>query len=262
MTYFLHLAYDGSTYRGWQFQPNVASVQAAIEKALTKIFKVPMVVHGCGRTDAGVHASQYFLHFVVAEDYDFDLKFRLNKTLPDKIAVFDVIKMQDGQHARFNTIYRTYDYFIHLEKSPFLAKYSSYYKLENLDISAMQAAAKLIPLYNNFQSFCNRPDLHNHTICQVKNAELYFNADQKRLRFTITADRFLQGMVRLCMAFLLDVGKGELSLVTFKKMLAEQFAMPKKPARPQGLYLSKVEYPYLEMTNEIGMCDFLKMGLK
>lgn len=262
MTYFLHIAYDGSTYRGWQFQSKVPSVQEAIEKALTQIFKTSISIHGCGRTDAGVHASQYFLHFEIDEIPDFDLKFRLNKTLPDKIAVFDVLKMTDGQHARFDVIARTYDYFIHFKKSPFLNKYSSYYELENLDITAMKQAVNLMPLYTNFKSFCNRPDVHNHTICQVKSAQLFFNTAQNRLRFTITADRFLQGMIRLSMAFLLEVGKGKLSLESFEKMLSEQLEMPKKPARPQGLYLSKVEYPYLKMANVSEIGGFLKMGLQ
>ena len=161
--------------------------------------------------------------------------------------------MADNQHARFDAISRTYDYFIHFEKSPFLAKYSSYYELGNLDITAMQSATKLLTQYTNFKSFCNRPDVHNHTICQITDAQLFFNAAQNRLHFTITADRFLQGMVRLCMAFLLDIGKGTLSLVTFEKMLSEQLEMPKKPARPQGLYLSRVEYPYLKMPVQSGL---------
>ena len=73
MTYFLHIAYDGSNYRGWQFQVNAPSIQETIEKALTKIFKIPIAVCGCGRTDADVHASQYFLHFTLNEPFDFDL---------------------------------------------------------------------------------------------------------------------------------------------------------------------------------------------
>ncbi|MFT4758114.1 MAG: tRNA pseudouridine38-40 synthase [Paraglaciecola sp.] len=262
MNYFLHIAYDGSTYRGWQFQPNVPSVQEAIEKALTQIFNVPVFVHGCGRTDAQVHASQYFLNFKIEKTFDFDLKFRLNKTLPKQIVVFDILEMADHQHSRFDAISRTYDYFIHFKKSPFLVKYSSYYELENFDIAAMQQAVQLLTQYTNFKSFCKSPDAHNHTICQVTNAQLFFNTNQNRLRFTITGNRFLRGMVRLCMAFLLDVGKGKLSLATFEKMLSKQFEMPKKPAKPHGLYLSKVEYPYLKMTAVSEMCEFLKMGLK
>lgn len=261
MTYFLHLAYDGSTYRGWQFQPKVSSVQEVIEKAMTQIFKTPIYIHGCGRTDAGVHASQYFLSFKIKKTFDFDLKFRLNKTLPHPIAVFDVLEMEDKQHARFDAISRTYDYFIHFEKSPLLAKCSSYYDLKNLDIAAMQQAVQLLSQYNNFNSFCTRPHVHNHTFCEITNAQLFFNPEQNRMRFTITANRFLQKMIRLCMEFLLEVGKGNLSLITFEKMLSEQLEMPKKPAQPQGLYLSKVEYPYLKMKAAVGMCDFLKVGL-
>lgn len=261
MTYFLHLAFDGSNYRGWQIQPNVSSVQQAIEKALTQIFKTPIAVHGCGRTDARVHASQYFLHFKTDKKVDFDLKYRLNQTLSIRIVIFDVLEMADTQHARFEANSRTYDYFMHFEKSPFLTKYSSFYELENLDIAAMQQAVQLLSQHSDFKSFCTRPDAHNHTICHITNVLLFFNANQKRLRFTITANRFLQRMVRLCMAYLLDVGTGDLSLATFEKMLSEQLELPKKPARPHGLYLSKVEYPYLNLPPVVGMCDFLKQGL-
>ena len=127
MIYFLHIAYDGSQYRGWQYQPDVTSVQEVIEEKMKKIFKKNITVFGCGRTDAEVHASQYILHIELSEPLDFDLKFRLNKNLPDDISVYDVLPMQDDQHARYDAISRSYDYYIHLYKDPLLSKYSSYY---------------------------------------------------------------------------------------------------------------------------------------
>ena len=97
MRYFLHIGYDGTNYSGWQSQADAPSVQQTIEEVLSQIFKKEIPIHGCGRTDSGVHASQYILHINLYEDFDFDLKFRMNKNLPDDISVFDVLEMKDGQ---------------------------------------------------------------------------------------------------------------------------------------------------------------------
>ncbi|MBL4706436.1 MAG: tRNA pseudouridine(38-40) synthase TruA [Flavobacteriales bacterium] len=249
MRYFLHIGYDGSNYRGWQYQADTPSVQETIEKKLHAIFKTEVAVVGCGRTDAGVHASQYMLHITIETPFDFDLKFRLNKHLPNDIVVHDLFEMERKQHARFDATSRTYDYFIHLRKDPFLSKYSSFYELEGLDFKTMKKAAALISLYTDFKAVCKQPDLHKTTICKVTYAQLYVDTSQQRLRFTITANRFLRGMVRLLVAYLLKIGTGEMTIVEFEQVLGTQLmTINKQPAFPNGLYLSKVEYPYLNVT--------------
>jgi tRNA pseudouridine38-40 synthase len=191
MKLFLNIGYDGSNYSGWQYQPNVPSIQEEIENALQRIFKTKITVNGCGRTDAGVHASQYILHIEIKEAFDFDLKFRLNKNLPTQIAVYDILEMPEKSHARYDAISRTYDYFIHLYEDPVLHRYSSFYELSDLDLEGMKQAVALLPKNNDYHSMCKQPDLHNHTLCEVAHAKLYVSPDKKRLRFTITANRFL-----------------------------------------------------------------------
>jgi len=263
MKFFLHIGYNGGNYHGWQQQPNAVTVQGTIEEKLKCIFKTNITVFGCGRTDAGVHASQYFLNITLKNDFDFNLKFRLNKHLPNDIVVYDIIEVEERQHARYDATSRTYDYFIHLYKDPVLGKYSSYYELENLNFEAMKKAAALIPKYNNFEAVCKQPHLHNHTICEVTHAMLYVDASEQRLQFTITANRFLRGMIRLLVSFLLRVGNEKMTLETFEKILAEQLNIPdKKPAFANGLYLSKVTYPYINTTTPISICSFLKNGLE
>lgn len=262
MVYFLHIGYDGSNYRGWQWQPDRPSIQQTIEEKLKRIFKRDITVYGCGRTDAGVHASQYMLHIDLTEQFDFDLKFRLNKNLPDDIAVYEVLQMKKGQHTRYDAISRTYDYYIHLYKDPVLVKYSSYYELKDLNFDAMKKASALLPLYHDFRALCKRPDLYKHTRCSVTQAKLHVSADQQRLRFVITADRFLRGMVRLSVAFLLKIGTGKMSLDEFEHVLANKLEVPDKgPALPNGLYLSRIEYPYLNVTPRSDFSSFLKVGL-
>lgn len=260
MNYFLHIAYDGSKYRGWQRQPKARSVQETIEKALQKIFNTEITVYGCGRTDAGVHASQYFIHIKLDEAVNFDLKFRLNKNLPDDISVFDILSMDETQHCRYDAISRTYDYFIHLEKEPVLTRYSSFYEFRNLDLLAMQEATRLLTQYDDFKAICKQPDFYKHTRCTVTHAHLYVNANETRLCFNITANRFLRGMVRLCIYYLLEIGKGKLSVARFEQQLASMTTTKDlKPALPNGLHLSKVVYPYLDMPlRSSSICALLK----
>ncbi len=262
MRYFLHIGYHGEHYHGWQRQPNAITVQGVIEEKLLAIFKTNITVFGCGRTDAGVHASQYMLHITIEDDFNFDLKFRLNHHLPNDIVVYDIIPVEEQQHTRYDASSRTYDYFIHLYKDPVLEKYSAYYDLKNLDIVAMRNAVALIPLYDNFEAVCKQPHLHNHTICYVSQATLYTDVTAQRIRFSITANRFLRGMIRLLVGFLLKVGTGELSIETFKKILSEQYNVAdKKPAFANGLYLSEVTYPYLSVTKPTDIVSFLKKDL-
>ena len=263
MRYFLHIAYDGTHYCGWQRQTSALSVQEVIEETLKKIFKKEITVWGCGRTDSGVHASQYFLHINLEDNFDFDLAFRLNKNLPDDIAVYDVLPMQKGQHTRFDATSRTYDYFINFYKDPFLKKYCSEYLLQDLDFEAMQKAAALIMQFNDFKSICRQPDLYNNTICDVMHAQLFISSYKKRMRFTITANRFLRGMVRLCVAFLLKIGERKMSLEEFENMLKGEIVYPMNvTALPNGLFLSKVVYPYLDLSEVDGISSSLRIGLE
>jgi len=223
-------------------------VQEVLEKALTKILKTPVAIVGCGRTDAQVHASQYFFHTDIVEEWDFDLFFRLNKILPDDIAIFDIIPMQGQPHARFDAIQRTYDYFMHSYKDPFLGKFSSLYPDLNLDLDKMKAAVALLPLYNDYRAFCKCPDRIDHTLCYVTSASLFADANGDKLRFHISANRFLSKMIRIIVGRLLEIGRGEMSVDEFEYYLAYK-ETPKViiPAYPQGLYLSKVTYPYLDI---------------
>ncbi len=262
MRLFFHIAYDGHKYRGWQRQPKVRSVQEFIEDRLKKIFKKDITVFGCGRTDAEVHASQYFFHINLENKPDFDLKFRLNKNLPDDIAVFDIFEMGEKQHTRYDASLRVYDYFIHQNKDPFFDKYSSFYQLGKLDFSEMQKAATLFLKYDDFRSICKSPNFYDHTICKIAKANLFINEKEERLRFEIGANRFLRGMVRLSVSYLLKVGQGKMSVDEFEHIFSNKIeASNLVPAKPHGLYLSKVEYPYMNLEPRQGLCYFLKTGL-
>jgi tRNA pseudouridine38-40 synthase len=248
LRYFFHIGFNGFNYRGWQRLPNIVSVQGVIETALSQILKTSVNIIGCGRTDAQVHASQFFFHLDVENEWDFDLKYRLNKTLPPDIAVFDIIPMKGLPHARFDAIQRTYDYFLHTYKDPFICKISSLYQDEKLNMEKMKKATSLLPNYNDFRAYCKSPDKYDHTICNVSSAELFTDKSGDKIRFRISSNRFLSGMIRIIIGKLLEIGTGTLSVEEFEYHLkTKEITLDIIPAHPWGLYLSKITYPYLDL---------------
>ncbi len=248
MKYFIHLAYKGTNYRGWQRQPNAPSVQAVLEDAVRKMTGQKINCIGCGRTDAGVHASQFYCHIVVDQAFEFDPVFRLNKMLPDDIAVFDFIEMPRGVHVQHDAVSRTYSYFVHDSKDPFLNDVSSFYSFEGMDFIKMNKAIELLQQQGDYRAFCKQPNIYKSTQCKVLNAGLIKNGAASQFRFQITADRFLRGMVRILVANILEVGYGKMELHEFEDCLvAGKKPTYFKEAFPQGLHLSGVEYPFLKI---------------
>jgi tRNA pseudouridine38-40 synthase len=246
--YFFHIGYTGTLYSGWQKLPQNNSIQQVIETHIARIVKKAVAINGCGRTDAHVHASQYFFHLDLDEHCIPELMFRLNKNLPHDIAVFDIIPMEGSPHARLDAVQRTYDYFIHRYKDPFLSNISSLYQEPHLDLEKMKAATLLLPRYKDYRGFYKIASKPKTTICTVSKASLLVDSTGDRLKFTISANRFLSGMVRIVVRRLLEVGRGRLSVAEFESYLIGS-AVPNdvKSAYPQGLYLSKVTYPFLDI---------------
>ena len=263
MRYFLHLGFDGTNYSGWQKQANTNNtVQDILERTLAKVCKNDVSVYGCGRTDAGVHASQYVAHIDLEQRPKFDLKYRLNKNLPQDIAIYDILEMDNERHSRFDASARTYDYFIHWKKDPNLIRYSAFYEDHSLDFDLMRSCTELISNTKDFRPLCKQPDLYDNTRCKVTACTLKVNEVQGRMRFTITSDRFLRGMVRYCVYFLLKVGNGEMTLKTFGDILEQRSELKQKePALPNGLFLSKVEYPFLTLESPHHLIRTLRSGL-
>ncbi|WP_055446037.1 tRNA pseudouridine(38-40) synthase TruA [Lacinutrix mariniflava] len=264
MRYFIHLGFNGSDYSGWQKQKATTNtVQEVIENTLSQIFKKNISVYGCGRTDAGVHASQYVIQINLDEAPTFDLKFRMNKNLPNSIAVFEIIEVTVEQHCRYHAVARSYDYFIHWHKNPILHNKSSFYQDYKLDFDVMKQATALIRETKNFKAFCKQPDLYDNTYCNITNCQLFINEAQGRMRFTITSNRFLRGMIRICVYYLLEVGRGKISLDTFKQILRQEKELKiTYAAHPNGLFLSKIEYPFLELDNSQNLVKMLSFGLE
>lgn len=258
MRYFFHIGYLGTNYSGWQKNPDGPSVQQVLENTLSQALKTPLWIVGCGRTDARVHASQFFFHLDTNVVWDYDLLFRLNKLLPDDIAVFDIIPMEGLPHARFDAVERSYDYFIHTYKDPFLSNFSSLYQIKDWNIDEMNQAAKLLLNYNDYYAFCKMPDKNEHTLCNIATAGIYVDETGDKIRFNISANRFLGKMVRIITGKLIDIGTGKLSVNEFEfHLMNPQIPQVIKPAHPQGLYLSEIKYPYFNIPPRSNFCKML-----
>ena len=240
--YFLQCSYKGTNYHGWQIQPNAISVQQVLEKTLTTILRNEISVVGAGRTDTGVHASFFILHFessISGVDTE-KMVYKLNSFLPPDIAVQKIWKVDSEMHARFSALSRTYKYFISTEKNPFQTE-TTYKYLKPLDISKMNEAAKVLSDYEDFTSFSRL-----HTDVKTNNCKIYlaeWKQENNQLIFTIKADRFLRNMVRAIVGTLLEVGQGKLSIAEFKKVIESKNRGAAGASAPaQGLFLVDIEY--------------------
>ncbi|MBF9253179.1 tRNA pseudouridine(38-40) synthase TruA [Pontibacter sp. 172403-2] len=242
MRYFLEIAYDGTNYHGWQAQPNALAVQAVLDDCLSKVLRQPISTTGSGRTDTGVHASQQFVHFDAVQALEVQqVVFRLNRILPDDIAALNLYQVSEEAHARFDAIARTYHYHITLTRNPF-KRYYAWYHSRALDVQKMNEAAAILLKYEDFTTFSKVKGDTNHYRCTMYEAG--WRQEGEELIFTIRANRFLRGMVRLVVGTLADVGKGKLTVKAFEQIIAGQDRSKASGAAPaEGLFLAKVEYP-------------------
>jgi tRNA pseudouridine38-40 synthase len=240
--YFLQLSYKGTRYFGWQRQPNAISVQEVIEKTLSTVLREEIAVVGAGRTDTGVHASFYVLHFDVLNEIiePEKLLYHLNRFLPDDIAIQKIKKVNSDFHARFSAVSRTYKYYISMVKDPFTTD-TSYQFTVQLDIEKMNEAAKMLFEYTDFTSFAKL-----HTDVKTNNCKIFqaeWETENNQLFFTIKADRFLRNMVRAIVGTLLEVGKDKITVDDFRKIIEmKNRGAAGTSAPPQGLFLVDIGY--------------------
>ncbi len=242
--FFMVCAYLGTNYVGWQRQPNGVSVQEEIEKALSVLYQEEVKIHGSSRTDAGVHAKKQVAHVDLPATSlsSNDIIYRLNNLLPSDISVNQLVTVGDDVHARFAAIGRRYTYRLHARKDPF-ETHNSYYFRPELNVELMNEAAKLLLTNRNFQCFSKVKTTVNNFLCEVTLAE--WKNSEHHLYFTITANRFLRGMVRAIVGTLLEVGQEKMTIEQFQEILVSQnrgFAGRNVP--PIGLTLEEVIYPW------------------
>ena len=242
MRFFITLSYDGTRFHGWQIQPNGISVQGELQRGLSLLLRQEIIVTGAGRTDAGVHASMMVAHFDYVGELDCRLlAYKLNKLLPQDIAVQKVEQVSDDLHARFSATSRTYYYHVHTEKSPFERHYSCELHYP-LDFEKMNEAACILMEYEDFGAFCKSHADVKTTLCHVTKAE-WHQTSSSTWYFEITANRFLRNMVRAVVGTLIEVGRGRMTLDDFRTVIEGKRRTEAGESMPgNALFLVNITY--------------------
>src|ERR1043165_2472144 len=242
MRYLFEITYRGTHYHGWQSQHNAIGIQQVIEETMTKLLREKISIVGSGRTDTGVHCGQQFFHADIESKFEFDtLIIRLNSFLPKDIAVRSIRKIKPDSSARYDAYERTYQYHITRTKDP-LREGLAFYFFKPIDVDVLQRGANILLGKHDFECFSKVKTDVNHFICDIKQVE--WNQKGDLLVFTITANRFLRGMVRAVVGTLLDTGTGKSTLEDIRTVLKSK---DRKKAGmnvpPEGLFLTSVKYP-------------------
>jgi tRNA pseudouridine38-40 synthase len=244
LRYFIQLSYLGTNYCGWQIQPNEPTVQEVLNTAFSTILQEKIEITGAGRTDTGVHASYYIAHFDSQNAFlqnDQKVLLKINGFLPIDIAVQKIIQVLPDAHARFNATSRTYNYFIHQQKDPFIVD-TSWFLPYKLDIQKMNDACNLLLQFTDFTSFSKL-----HTDVKTNNCKIFsaqWMQDDYKLIFSIKADRFLRNMVRAIVGTMIDVGRGKINLEDFVQIIESKNRSEAGMSVPaHGLFLVDIEYP-------------------
>ena len=245
MRYFIHLAYNGTPYHGWQIQPNATSVQETLNKAFSVLLQSEINLMGAGRTDTGVHAKEMYAHFDFEASIDIpNLVHKLNSFLPKDIVIYDIIPVHDDAHTRFDATKRTYEYHIHQFKNPFVDELSWYFH-QPLDIVLMNEAAKLLFNYTDFECFSKVNTDVNTFDCTIFEAN-WKRGENDQLVFIISANRFLRNMVRSIVGTLVNIGLHKITIEDFAQIIESKsrdkagFSVP-----AHGLYLTQITYDYI-----------------
>ncbi len=242
--YFIRLSYRGEAYHGWQIQPHDNSVQQTLEGALATVLRAPIAVTGAGRTDTGVNAALMVAHFDAPSPIDDcpALVHKLNGILPRDIAIHSICAVHPTAHARFDATSRTYKYFLHEHKSPFLYPLS-WRTRPGLDFDLMNQAAERMMTYRDFTSFSKLHTDVKTNNCFITYARWTREGDQ--WVFTITADRFLRNMVRAVVGTLVEVGRHKITVDEFCRIIERKDRCQAGTSMPgHALFLWDITYPY------------------
>ena len=237
----LKISYDGTAYCGWQVQPNGTSVQETLQDALEKMLKERVGITGCSRTDAGVHAKEFYCHF----DFNGEIPTSafvpgLNRLLPDDIRVFDAKNVDGDFHARYSAKGKKYVYVIDNAKiaNPFLSRYSLHVKTP-LDIDKMNKLCKALEGTHDFASFSSSKRTVDDTVRTI--SECMVTKKDDVVTLSVTGNGFLYNMVRIIVGTAIDASNGK-----FDENLNDVFSLSRDElgmtVAAKGLHLEKVFY--------------------
>lgn len=240
--YLIKIAFDGTSYHGFQVQPNGVTVQSTLMEALKKLTGENATVTGCSRTDAGVHAREFYFHTDISLNLPQKAFIKgLNSLLPDDIKVLGAKKTENTFHARYNVSNKTYEYGFYLGKEdPFLHRYYLHLDKEP-SVKLMNKFCKSIIGTHDFCGFSSAKRTVLETVRTVYKCKT--RIEDNKIIFSITADGFLYNMVRILAGTALAVGYGRLPIDTANKVFStNNRSLGGDTLSPKGLFLTKVIY--------------------
>ena len=242
MRYLANVSYDGTSYAGWQIQPNDVSIEEEIERVLSQILNTPTKIYGSGRTDAGVHSHGQTFHFDSKEINDLDkFIYSLNSLLNKDIYINNIKKVDDDFNARYDVKSKKYVYYINTGKfDPFNRNYM-YQLLRPLDIDKMKEALNLFIGEHNFMNFTSKEEDKANYVRNIYEADISINKDIIKISFI--GNGFMKYMVRMIVGSLIEVGLNRLDIAKLKSYLdSDKRNVISCKAPACGLYLEEVNY--------------------
>jgi tRNA pseudouridine38-40 synthase len=243
----LTVQYDGAAYHGWQVQPDHRTVQGVLQETLARLGDRPCTVLGSGRTDTGVHATGQVASVDMPASWTAEALHRsLNATLPADVWIASVQEVRPDFHPRYDAVARTYEYRVGTDQaaqSPFVRRWCWPLDAE-LDASLLASAAAQLAGTHSFLAFAKAGQPERGEQCTVHAAD--WSEWGHGMRFTITADRYLHHMVRYLVGTMVEIARLRRPLEDLTGLLRNEPALTTSPpAPPEGLFLSRVEYPDL-----------------
>lgn len=247
----LTIAYDGTNFHGWQFQPGVPTIQGAIGDAARKITQEKIVIHGASRTDAGVHALGQVAHFKTQSALSaLEFQRALNALLPPSIRIVAAEETGPDFHSRWLTQGKTYRYRIFRGRvlSPFEHGRVLHYPWP-LDEAAMSRAAHQFQGEHDFSSFAassgsEEDDRDRDMVREIYSSEIVSDASAEEISYVVRGRSFLRYMVRKIVGTLIEAGKGRIAPEEIPALFELRDRSRSGPTMPpEGLYLVSIDYP-------------------
>ena len=240
----INLSFDGRDFKGYQVQKDQRTVENELKCAIHEVTGEGNRIIACGRTDAGVHARNFYVNFLTASDISPQgMAYHIQPHLPDDILAISSCEVGLDFHARFSCKSKTYKYIIRQEKNPHPI-YRSY--MENitykLDYDKLSVGLEILKGEHDFRLFMKEDkDLEINTKRKID--DCYFKRDEDRLEIFFKAESFLHNQVRIMTGSLVELARGKISLEDFKAYFDPKSKIRANPAlSPVGLYLWEVEY--------------------
>ena len=239
----LDICYDGSKYRGWQRLANTENtIQAKLEKALSRILEEPIEITGSGRTDAGTHAMRQVANFHCNSTMPTEeILLQLRKYLPEDIGIYSCKNVSPRFHARLNAKTKTYRYRVWHSQDPCVFERKFVYVCPGVfDMDAMERAAEYYIGEHDFSAFCANKNMKKSTIRYIESFRI--QKTNHEIIFEVTGNGFLHHMVRIMVGTLLEVGRGERSAESIPALFGAPRCESGELIPSCGLCLMEVTY--------------------